>query len=223
MPASERQNKSSGSGFLRYKGPAMFRPVFFLCVVITMGAIAPACGGGTTPTNYPDSPRTTKSATLGPGDVIDVRVFYGSKELNRGYRIAQDGSIAFPYIGRVETKDRSQSDVEKDIQTRLADGYLNDPIVSIDIKEYNSRKIAVFGQVKSPGTQTYYEGMSILEAISQAGGFNPMAKANAVTVTRSVDGEQRKYTVPVGAIAENKAKPFAVRPGDAIFVPERLF
>ena len=189
--------------------------------VLSVASIV-ACGG-TPQTPYPTTNAAIEEATLGAGDVIEIRVFYGSKEMNRGYRIAQDGSIAFPYIGKVETKGRQSREVETEIQARLADGYLNDPIVSLDVKEYNSRKIAVFGQVKSPGTQAYFDGMSILEAISQAGGFNPMAKTNSVTVTRSIDGKKVNYTVPVGAIAENRAKPFSVRPGDAIFVPERLF
>ena len=200
----------------------MYQVRLNLLVAATLLLFLGACGGSPQ-THYPTTASTIQEATLGPEDVIEVRVFYGSKEINRGYRIAQDGSIAFPYIGKVETKGRHSRAVEQEIQTRLADGYLNDPIVSIDVKEYNSRKIAVFGQVKSPGTQAYFDGMSILEAISQAGGFNPMAKTNSVTVTRSLDGKKVNYTVPVGAIAENRAEPFSMRPGDAIFVPERLF
>jgi polysaccharide export outer membrane protein len=175
-------------------------------------------------TQYPTAPTSNDSGgRQAPGDVIEVRVFYGAKELVREYRIGSHGEIAVPYIGRVPVTNRSQDDVEADIQQKLADGYLKDPIVSVDIKEQNSKKVTILGQVKNPGTMPYFDGMTIVEAVSQAGGFTPMAKNNSVTVTRTVDGKQVRYTVPVGAIAQSQAKNFPMRPGDAIFVPERIF
>ncbi len=191
-----------------------------LCVAV-LGMLA-SCGDPP-PSQYPTQPVAESGGLLAAGDVIEVRIFYGAKELTREYRIGSHGEIAVPYIGRVAVTGKSQEDVEKDIQSRLADGYLKDPIVSVDVKQQNSKKIAIFGQVRTPGTMPYFEGMTIVEAISQAGGFTPMAKHNAVTVTRSVDGKQVRYTVPVNAIAQNQAKNFPMLPGDAVYVPERLF
>jgi len=61
--------------------------------------------------------------------------------------------------------------------------------------------------------------MTIIEAISRAGGFTGMARKNAVTIMR----QDKKYTVPVEKIGKGKAKNFFVRPGDVVFVPERVF
>ncbi len=77
--------------------------------------------------------------------------------------------------------------------------------------------------MRSPGTLGYFNGMTIVEAISQAGGFTAMAKKNGVTVTRQLSDKKVKYTVPVNSIAHNKAENFRMRPGDVLFVPERVF
>jgi polysaccharide export outer membrane protein len=87
----------------------------------------------------------------------------------------------------------------------------------------------VLGQVRKPTTISYAAGMSIVDAISQAGGFTPMARKNAVKVTRTgkhAGGEKGatiSFTVPVESIASGRAKQFFLRPGDTIFVPERWY
>jgi polysaccharide export outer membrane protein len=71
----------------------------------------------------------------------------------------------------------------------------------------------------------YVSGLSIVDAISQAGGFTPMARKNAVKVTRKPkgDGQPESFTVPVESIANGKANDFYLRPGDTVFVPERWY
>lgn len=161
--------------------------------------------------------------TLGPGDVFDVRV-YGEKELTNTYRVASDGSIDFPMVGTVSVDGLTPTDVTRLLQTRLIEGkFLKNPNISILVKEYNSKKISVFGQVSKPGTFPYEEGMSVVEAISRAGGFTSMARTNDTTVTRVVEGEERKFKVPVEAIGQGRASNFVLRPGDIVFVPERIF
>lgn len=179
--------------------------------------------GDPPPSKYPAQQVHVEDTTLGPGDVFDVRVFYGSKELSATYRVSADGTIQFPYIGEVVAAGKSPAAVEQEIQQRLADGYLKDPIVSVFVKEVNSKKVSVFGQVRQAGTFPYTDGMTVVEAISRAGGFTPMARKNAVLVTRKQGGGEERFTVPVESIAEGKAPTFFVRPGDVVFVPERPY
>jgi len=189
-----------------------------MCVV----ALTSACGGTIT-SQYPTQVAADQGGGLSTGDVVEVRVFYGSEELTREYRIGSHGTIAVPYIGKVAVSGRAPHEVEAEVQRRLADGYLRDPIVSLNVKEQSSKKIAVMGQVRTPGTLSYFDGMTIVEAVSQAGGFTALAKQNSVTVMRSENGVKKRYTIPVGAIAQSQAKNFPMRPGDSIYVPERLF
>jgi polysaccharide export outer membrane protein len=160
---------------------------------------------------------------VGPGDLFEVRVF-GHQDLTAIYQVAQDGSINFPLIGAVAVDGKTAPEIEKDIQTRLADGYLKNPSVSVRVTEYRSKKISVFGQVRSPGTFPFSENMSVVEAISRAGGFTGMAKKNSVRVTRREDGgETKRIEVAVEDIGQGRAPNFLLRPGDVVFVPERIF
>jgi protein involved in polysaccharide export with SLBB domain len=172
------------------------------------------------PSEYPSQQVHEEDTTLGPGDVFEVRVFQQEK-MSQIYSASPEGTISFPLIGEVEVDGKSPAQLETEIRDRLADGYLNDPQVSVLVKEYKSKKISVFGQVRKPGTLGFTDGMTIIEAVSQAGGFTPMARENAVTVTRGEGEEKKSYTVPVESIGKGKAKQFFIRPGDVIFVPPR--
>ena len=109
------------------------------------------------------------------------------------------------------------------LRERLSRGFIKEPHVSVFVNTYNSKKISVFGQVRKPGTFSYADNMSIVEAITLAGGFTPIASRNRITVTRSFKGQSKKINVPVADIGEGKAANYPVQPGDVVFVPERVF
>jgi protein involved in polysaccharide export with SLBB domain len=182
-----------------------------------------ACGGGgSTPQGTAPSPPLSEVSAVGPGDLFDVRV-YGEATLSSNYEVAADGTINFPLIGLVEVVGKTPTQIEKDIQTRLADGFIKRPSVSVRVTEYRSRRVSVFGQVRSPGTFPYTENMSIVEVISRAGGFTAMARKNSVRVTRANGKDTERMEVGVEDIGQGKAPNFTVKPGDVIFVPERVF
>ncbi len=161
--------------------------------------------------------------TLGPGDLFEIRVF-GEKELSNKHRVSSDGTIDFPLIGTVVVAGKTPSEVAKTIETMLVEGgFLKRPQVSILVEAYTSKKVSVFGQVKKPGTLAFRDGMSVVEAISDAGGFTSMAKTNDTTVIRIVDGVKKRFKVPVELIGQGRAPNFVLRPGDIVFVPERVF
>ena len=162
-------------------------------------------------------------APLGPGDVFELRIYYGSNELKSTHRLNTSGKISVQFIGTVEAAGKRIAELEKDVQRRLADGYLREPVVSITLMEANSQRVTIYGQVVKASTIPYAAGMTIVEAIAQSGGFSPMAKKNAVQVTRIVSGKKVSFTVPVESIGEGKRPNFAMEPGDTVFVPERLF
>ncbi len=192
-----------------------------LAIVGSMGSIA-GCKDPP-PSQYPTQKYHVEDTTLGPGDIFEVRVF-NQEEMSNTYSVSSQGTIQFPLIGDVMVSGKTPEQVELDIRERLSDGYLKNPQVSILVKEIRSRKVSVFGQVRRPGTLSFSDGMTIVEAVSQAGGFTGMAKKNGVRVTRrSSDQKEMKYTVPVEKIGKGAAANFWLRPGDVIFVPERWY
>jgi polysaccharide export outer membrane protein len=179
-----------------------------------------ACGDPP-PSKYPTVAYDLRNATLGPGDSFDMRV-YPRPELGGSFIVAAEGTVTVPLIGQVPVVDKTPREVEDEVRARLANGYLVNPTVTVVVKEYRSKKISVFGQVRAPGTLVFTEGMTIVEAVSRAGGFTGMAKRNAVRVTRS--GEAKvTYIVPVERIGEGGAEDFPMHPGDVVFVPDRFW
>lgn len=158
-------------------------------------------------------------ATLGPGDVVEVRV-YQEPDLSGSFRIAPDGTIDYPFCGRLHVGGGSPGAMVDAITTCLKNGYLKSPQVTVFLKEYNSKKVFVFGEVQKPGTFPFEENMSVVQAVTLAGGFTKLAAKNAVIVTRLIDGEERKIKVAVEDIGEGREKNFALKPGDIVYVPE---
>ncbi len=161
--------------------------------------------------------------TLGPGDVFDVRVF-GEENLTGRYRVSQDGSIDYPFLGRVAVEGREPTEVVDTLATRLRDdGILRNPQVSVMVVEYNSKKITVMGAVTHTGQFPLTAGLTLAQAISLAGGFTALANPGATMVTRRTEGELRRFRIDVDDISRGRTEDFVLRAGDIVFVPERPF
>jgi polysaccharide export outer membrane protein len=165
----------------------------------------------------------TKANTLGPGDVVEIKVFR-EPDLAGTYRVDPSGTIEFPLIGEVRLMGRHPQEVAEDMQARLADGFLVDPQVTVFVRESRSQRIHVLGQVNKPGTFTYEAGMSVIQAIASAGGFTNLAAPNAVTITRvDENGNKISFEAPLAAIRAGKARNVELQPGDIVYVPEAVF
>ncbi len=189
------------------------------CLALAALALA-ACAGA--PPAPPKVPEPRVSSTLGPGDVFEVRV-YQEPELSGIYRVGPHGDIVFPLCRRVPVAGLTANAVAERLRGCLGEGFIRNAHVSVIIKEFNSQKIFVFGEVQKPGTFVFEDGMTVIQAITVAGGFTKGAAQNSTSVTRLVDGQEQKIKVPVQDIALGKATNFVLRPGDIVYVPESLF
>lgn len=162
------------------------------------------------------------SNTLAANDLLEVRV-YQEPDLSGVYRVDPDGHIDFPLCGKVKVGGVTASGAAEAITNCLKNGFVRRPQVSALVKEFNSKKVFVFGEVSKPGSFSYEEGMTIIHAISQAGGLTRSAAKNSVNVTRVVDGKEVKLPVKVEDIVIGREKNFQLVPGDIIFVPEAFF
>jgi protein involved in polysaccharide export with SLBB domain len=160
--------------------------------------------------------------SLGVGDSFEVRVF-GEPDLSGLYKVGSEGNITFPLIGVVHVAGLEAQAAAKLIAERLRQGIMRDPQVTVLIKDQTSKKVYVLGQVGHPGTFTYTPSMSVVEAITVAGGFTPLAAKNDTTLTRNEAGRKTTLKIPVADIGEGKARNVYLQPGDIISVPERIF
>lgn len=176
-----------------------------------------ACRPTGTGVNLPP-PKSAGSGAVGAGDMIEIRVA-DEEELTGEYQVQEDGTIRFPWIGSVEVKGHSQSEIARAIERELADGWLREPQVQVVITERENREVSVLGQVNEPGSYPYKDGLTLLQALSIGGGMNPLAQAKKVQLTRETDKGRETFEIDVTAIIAGGDDPI-LAPGDVVFVPE---
>jgi protein involved in polysaccharide export with SLBB domain len=159
---------------------------------------------------------------IGIDDTFEVRV-YGETELTGTFRVATDGTVDYPLAGRVMVAGLRTGEIQQLIVGKLKDKYLKDPQVVVTVKDRNSQKIAVLGQVTKPGQVPYYPNMTIVDAIASAGGFTGIAAKNSVNLRREAGGKIEMHTYPVADISEGRSPNVMVLPGDVLVVDERVF
>ena len=158
---------------------------------------------------------------LGPGDVFEVRV-YGEEDLSGEYRVSSDGAINFPLVGTIEVDGKTATQISDEITSRLTQ-FIKNPSVSVFVKEYQSKKVYVYGKVQKAGTFPYEDGMNIIQAITLAGGFSDMANQDKAFVTRIVDGQEQRIEVSVEDIGKGKVSNFQLEPGDIVYIEESWY
>jgi polysaccharide export outer membrane protein len=160
-------------------------------------------------------------ATLGPGDLFDVRVFE-EPDLTGTYRVGPEGTIDYPLVGRVQISGKLPSDIAEELRGKLQQ-FVRKPQVSVLVREMNSKRVIVYGQVQHPGTFPYSNPMTVSQAISLAGGFTAMAQRENVRISRVEADQEKVIEVNLRQIAEGRASNSFLSPGDEVYVPERLF
>src|SRR5438094_858632 len=151
------------------------------------------------------------SYRLGANDVIKVQV-YGEDALTTETRVGGDGKISVPLLGVLEVKGLTVKETAELIAKRLADGFLKNPRVVIYITKY--RNFFVSGEVKNPGGYPYEEGLTVLKAVTLAGGLTNRASEGRIKIIR-LKGKAEE-TIPV-----DMDDP--VFPDDVIVVPQSFF
>jgi len=171
-------------------------------------------GGGEAPAPTPAAVTATGEPVgygLGTGDHIRVTVF-GEPDLSGEFQIDSTGKISLPLAGDVKIGGLPVREGEKAIAQTLAQGYLANPRVNIEVLNY--RPFYILGEVKTPGSYPYVNGMSVLTAVALAGGYTYRAREDHVVITRATDPQKRE----VPATPDTP-----VLPGDIVRVPERFF
>ena len=152
---------------------------------------------------------------LGAGDTIEVRVAL-EPDLSGIFRVATDGTVTYPLCGPVVVAGLRRAQLASRLHDCLLD-YLKRPQVTVEVREY--RPVTVFGQVQHPGSAPYQPGLTLTQALMQAGGFSERANRGAVRIRHA--GPRGNVVVSVDDIVTGEAKDVSLRPGDRIFVPER--
>ncbi|HRI68669.1 MAG TPA: polysaccharide biosynthesis/export family protein [Polyangium sp.] len=132
-----------------------------------------------------------KTYSVGPADVLEVRVWHND-QLSRRVMVRPDGFITLPLIGDVSCTGKTVEEISSDIANRGATYYTDPLVVSVEVAELHSYRIYVLGEILRPGEYSPTGQVTVLQALSLAGGFTRFAAPDEIIVIRKdAHGERR--------------------------------
>jgi len=153
---------------------------------------------------------------IGAQDILDVSVFK-VPELSKSVQVADIGTINLPLIGEVPVAGKTAQEVERDLTSRLGAKYLQNPQVTVYVKEHNSQSMTVEGAVKKPGVYPIKGKTSLLQSLALAGGLEPNSDSTVV-VFRYADGNRTAARFEVDNIRSGQAEDPVLQGGDVVVV-----
>lgn len=148
---------------------------------------------------------------LGSGDQIKLTVF-NEPTLSGEFAVAANGALSIPLVGDIVALDKTPVEIGKAVQSKLAEGYLREPRVSVEVIKF--RPFFILGEVKAPGQYPYSSGLTALNAVATAEGFTPRAERKVAYIRRAGSTTEQAYRL---------TPDLQVWPGDTIRVGERYF
>jgi len=159
----------------------------------------------------------TPEYRLGPEDVIEVFV-WKQPDLTTTVVIRPDGRISLPLTNELEASGKTAVQLQKEITEKLRE-YITQPMVNVIVKQVNSLKISVLGEVRKPDVYRIKNQVTVLDAIAMAGGFTDLARPNRVIVIRNAPSGPQRIKINVKqVVADESRAPFFLQPLDTVYV-----
>ena len=138
----------------------------------------------------------TADYRIGPKDLLDISVF-GLDELTKTVRVSEDGKISLPLIGEIEVEGITKTELEKKLGQLLEEKYLQNPQVTVFIREYQSKRVSVLGAVRNPGPYELLGRRTLLQIISQAGGITNESGKEIIVIREVEDGVSTSLKISI--------------------------
>ena len=195
-----------------------------LQTIVLSSFIAWVCGGcqtGGSSTNLSSQAAPPARVTLAPGDVIKL-TFTGAPELNQSQRIRADGKVSLPLVGEVDAAGKTLVALQSEL-SQLYKSQLKNSDLLITL-ESATTQVVISGAVAKPAKIAFDKPTTVFQAIMEAGGANAYGNLKSVRLIRMVNGVQHSQVLDLTPTLKGEAvRPFYVRDGDVIYVPQSLF
>jgi polysaccharide biosynthesis/export protein len=167
----------------------------------------------------PVAATTDPKYVIGPQDVLDINVWEEPK-MSRTVPVRPDGKISLPLLNDVQAAGLTPQQLGQKITTDLQK-YVEHPQVTVIVTSINSQRFYILGEVSRPGLFQLLPNMTVLQALSDAGGFSPFAKLKDIYVLRTTDGRQEKFPFNYKEVIKGNhpQENIVLMPGDTIVVP----
>ena len=208
--------------FLRYLGFAALAASLPLSAALAVEATAPPAAAP--PAAAPPA-AVSPNYLIGPGDSLHVFVFQ-NEELSVTVPVRPDGKISTPLVEDMVAVGKTPSQLARDIEKSLSE-YVKSPKVNVVVMGAMSiySQVKVIGQVKTPQSLPFRDGMTVLDAVLAVGGLGQFAAGNRAHLVRTENGKQTEIKVKLDALVNNgdMKQNLPLKPGDVLVVPESRF
>ncbi len=169
--------------------------------------------------NMAKSSDFSSTYVIGPGDSLDINV-WKEPDFSRVVVVRPDGKITLPLIGDVMASGLTANQLQEKLEKLLKE-YVEIPKVSVSVTAAHNMKIYLLGNVAHPGEIELTKPITVLEAISIAGGLNEWAKQSDLRLMRKINGQLKTYRIDYKAIIDGRdpSQNIVLKPGDTIYVP----
>jgi polysaccharide export outer membrane protein len=167
-----------------------------------------------------------KDYYIAAGDVINISVFPAS-EFSKEVTVQPDGTIDLPLLGSMKAAGMKPDEL-KDILTARFSKYVANPSITVSVRKFSSNRVAIIGQITTPGYYEYKEGMRLLDLVAVAGGPQDWAKTGSVRIYRHTVGaaSETQDVVPAdleGVLAGDMEKNIPLVNGDIVYIPRKNY
>lgn len=161
------------------------------------------------------------------GDVVSINVF-PAEEFSKEVTVQPDGTIELPLLGSIKVQGLRSSELEKVLIARFSK-YVSNPSVTINVRKFAANRVAIIGEVRTPGYHEYREGMKALDLVADAGGLADYARGDQAKIfrkTKEADGRVREDVIGVdlaGVMNGRMDKNIPLLTGDIVYVPRKKY
>lgn len=165
----------------------------------------------------------TSDYIIGPEDILEITVWKNA-DLSKQVQVRPDGRISLPLLGDISAVAKTPTQLTEEISSGLR-SYMENPTISIMVKEVNSYQVYVLGEVNKPGKYPLKSKMTLLQGITVAGGFTQMAARNKIVVFRFTKEKEGEGLTKIKAsyddivVRDGSSQNMELKPGDQIVVP----
>ena len=211
----------------RSKSTAELLGCFLAAIVCTVGiqaqtpssrSAAPATAAAPATPSQPATPLPL-DYVIGPDDVLSV-VFWRDKDMSADVTVRSDGKISLPLLNDI----RAAGLTPVQLRDRLvgeSKRYIEDPNVTIVVKQINSRKVFITGEINKPGSYPLTTATTVLQLLALAGGLKDYADSKNIAIVRTEDSRPTRYAFNYKDVTSGKnlGQNIELRPGDTVVVP----
>ena len=218
---------------------AIFRTILSALVILASGVLVASCTGSaptsglSSAANAPTGPEQTRLGDLqlvaslpapsdaggtqkiAPNDLLEISVFQVD-DLNRTVRVDDRGQISMPLIGQVSAAGQSSQQLEQSIQAKYGQNYLQNPVVTVFVKESSAQSVTMDGQFAKPGIYPVASQSTLMRSVALAGGLTQTADENKIYVFRKSGDQTYVSSFSAASIRGGKTPDPRVYGGDVV-------